>query len=61
MDIGSRNSGDLLGISARACKSGFNPGALDALIAATAVAKGRKVATLNRKHFEKLGVDLVEF
>ena len=33
----------------------------DALIAATARVHGLKVATLNRKHFERLGVELVEF
>ena len=33
----------------------------DALIAATARVHGLSVATLNRKHFERLGVELVEF
>lgn len=33
----------------------------DAYIAATALVHGLKVATLNRKHFERLGVELVEF
>jgi predicted nucleic acid-binding protein len=33
----------------------------DALIAATARVHGLQVATLNRKHFEKLGVELVGF
>jgi predicted nucleic acid-binding protein len=33
----------------------------DALIAATARVHGLQVATLNRTHFEKLGVDMVEF
>jgi predicted nucleic acid-binding protein len=33
----------------------------DALIAATALVHGLQVATLNRKHFERLGVVLVEF
>ena len=33
----------------------------DALIAATARVHGVRLATLNRKHFEKLGVELVEF
>lgn len=33
----------------------------DALIAATALVHGLKVATLNRDHFERLGVELVEF
>jgi toxin FitB len=35
--------------------------AVDTLIAATARVHGLKVATLNRKHFERLGVELVEF
>ncbi|HEY5382388.1 MAG TPA: PIN domain-containing protein [Acidobacteriaceae bacterium] len=48
-------------LMACATKSGFNPGAMDALIAAIAVANGMVVATLNRKHFEKLGVELAEF
>ena len=39
----------------------FHPGVNDAYIAATAKVHGLKVATLNRKHFEKLGVELVEF
>jgi toxin FitB len=33
----------------------------DALIAATALVHGLQVATLNRKHFERLGVGLVGF
>jgi predicted nucleic acid-binding protein len=33
----------------------------DALIAATALVHGLQVATLNRKHFERLGVELVVF
>jgi predicted nucleic acid-binding protein len=33
----------------------------DALIAATARVHGLTVATLNRKHFVNLGVELVEF
>ena len=33
----------------------------DALIATTALVHGLQVATLNRKHFERLGVELVEF
>jgi toxin FitB len=33
----------------------------DALVAATALVHGLQVATLNRKHFERLGVELVEF
>jgi predicted nucleic acid-binding protein len=48
-------------LMARAKKNGHNPNAMDAMIAATAVANGMAVATLNRKDFEKLGVELVEF
>jgi toxin FitB len=33
----------------------------DTLIAATARVHGLQVVTLNRKHFERLGVELVEF
>jgi predicted nucleic acid-binding protein len=49
------------GLMARAKKNGHNPNAMDVMIAATAVANGMVVATLNRKDFEKLGVELVEF
>ena len=48
-------------LMARAKKNGHNPNAMDGLIAATAAANGMAVATLNRKDFEKLGVELVEF
>jgi len=54
----ARHYGSLV---ARAKKNGFNVNAMDALIAATAVANGMTVATLNRKDFEPLGVQLVEF
>ena len=54
----ARRYGSLM---ARAKKNGHNPNAMDALIAATAVANGMAVATLNRKDFAKLGVELVEF
>jgi toxin FitB len=40
---------------------GHPPGLGDALIAATAKVHRLKVATLNRKHFKRLGVELVEF
>jgi toxin FitB len=40
---------------------GHTPALGDALIAATAKVHGLRVATLNRKHFEKLGVEIVEF
>lgn len=49
------------GLMARAKKNGHNPNVMDALIAATAAANGMVVATLNRKDFELLGVELVEF
>jgi predicted nucleic acid-binding protein len=48
-------------LMARAKKHGHNPNAMDVLIAATAAANGMVVATLNRKDFEQLGVELVEF
>lgn len=48
-------------LMARARRSGFSPGVMDTLIAATALANGMIVATLNRKDFERLGVELVEF
>jgi predicted nucleic acid-binding protein len=48
-------------LMARAKKNGYNPNAMDCLLAATAAANGMTVATLNRKDFEKLGVELVEF
>jgi predicted nucleic acid-binding protein len=54
----ARHYGSLM---ARAKKNGHNPNAMDVLIAATAEANGMVVATLNRKDFERLGVELVEF
>ncbi len=42
-------------------KAGLHPDVSDAYIAATARVHGMSVATLNRKHFERLGVELVEF
>jgi predicted nucleic acid-binding protein len=42
-------------------KEGFHPDVSDAYIAATARVHGMLVATLNRKHFERVGVELVEF
>lgn len=42
-------------------KAGHTAETGDALIAATARVHGLKVATLNRTHFEWLGVELVEF
>jgi toxin FitB len=46
---------------ARGKKAGAAPEMNDALIAATAQVHRLRVATLNRKHFERLGVELVEF
>lgn len=48
-------------LMAKAKKNGHNPNAMDVLIAATAEVNGMVVATLNRKDFERLGVELVEF
>lgn len=42
-------------------KRGHHPSATDALLAATAKVHGLAVATLNRRHFEKLSVELVTF
>jgi predicted nucleic acid-binding protein len=53
---------DLSGrILAAAKKAGHTAEANDTLIAATAKVHGLAVATQNRKHFERLGVELVEF
>jgi predicted nucleic acid-binding protein len=46
---------------ARGKKAGATPEMNDALIAATAQVHHLQIATLNRKHFERLGVGLVEF
>jgi toxin FitB len=48
-------------LMARAHKKGFSPGAMDTLIAAIAVDNGMIVATLNRRDFERLGVEIVQF
>ncbi len=42
-------------------QAGALPEPADALIAATARVHGLRVATLNRKHFARLGVELVDF
>lgn len=53
---------DLCGrLIVEAIGQGHTPSLGDALIAATAKVHGMAVATLNRKHFERLGVELVEF
>ena len=54
----ARRYGSLM---ARANKKGFDPGVLDTMIAAIAAANGMAVAILNRKDFERLGVELVDF
>jgi toxin FitB len=46
---------------ARIKKSGKTPETNDVLLAATALTHGLRIATLNRRHFEGLGVELVEF
>ena len=46
---------------AKAKQTGFSPGVMDTLIAATALANGMIIATLNQKDFVRLGVELVEF
>ena len=46
---------------AKGKKAGAEPQVADALIAATARVLGLRLATLNRRHFEKLDVELVEF
>jgi hypothetical protein len=46
---------------ARGKKAGAIPEANDALLAATTMVYGLRLATLNQKHFGRLGVDLVEF
>ena len=53
---------DLCGhLIVEAIGQGHTPALGDALIAATAKVHELKVATLNRKHFAWLGVELVEF
>jgi predicted nucleic acid-binding protein len=57
-----RHVADLTGrIMARSRSEGWLMGSMDALIGATAMVNEMGLATLNRKHFEKLGVELVEF
>lgn len=46
---------------AQAKRTGFTAGVLDTFIAAMASAEGMVVATLNRKDFLRLGVEIVEF
>jgi predicted nucleic acid-binding protein len=57
-----RHVADLTGrIMARSQSEGWEMGSMDALIGATAMVNEMGLATLNRSHFEKLGVELVEF
>jgi toxin FitB len=51
-------AGRLIGVKK---KAGHTADIGDALIAVTAILHGMAVATLNRTHFENLGVELVEF
>ena len=53
---------DLCGrLTVEAVSQGHSPALSDALIAATTKVHGLRLATLNRKHFKWLGVELVEF
>ena len=57
-----RHAADLSGrILVRSRREGWQMGSMDALIAATAMVHDMALATLNRQHFERLGVELVEF
>jgi predicted nucleic acid-binding protein len=57
-----KHTADLTGrIIARSQKEGWKMESMDALIGATAMVHDMTLATLNRRHFERLGVELVEF
>jgi predicted nucleic acid-binding protein len=57
-----KHTADLCGrIIARSQIEGWRMESMDALIGATAMVHDMTLATLNRKHFERLGVELVEF
>jgi predicted nucleic acid-binding protein len=57
-----RHVADLAGrIMARAKKEGWQLKHMDAIIGASAMVNDMALATLNRSHFEKLDVELVEF
>lgn len=56
-----RHTADLTGrIMSRSRKEGWKMESMDALIGATAMVHDMVLATLNRRHFERLGVTLVE-
>jgi len=57
-----RHAADLAGrMIVRSRHEGWQMQPMDALIAATAMVHDMALATLNRKDFERLGVELVEF
>jgi predicted nucleic acid-binding protein len=57
-----RHVADLTGrLIARSRKEGWEMKSMDALIGATAMVNDMGLATLNRDHFKRLGVELVEF
>jgi predicted nucleic acid-binding protein len=57
-----RHAADLTGrILARSRREGWEMESMDALIGATAMVHDMALATLNVKHFVRLGVELVEF
>ena len=53
----ARHYGEVLAYQDRACR---NPGTADTQIAATALARGMKLATRNTRHFEGLGLPLID-
>jgi predicted nucleic acid-binding protein len=57
-----RHVADLTGrLIARSRKEGWEMESMDALIGATAMVNDMGLATLNKAHFERLGLELVEF
>ena len=61
VEVDDRIAEDAGLLIAKGKKAGAEPQVADALIAATARVLGLRLATLNRRHFEKLDVELVEF
>jgi toxin FitB len=47
-------------VVAKQRRAGRNPGTADSQIAATALARGMKLATRNTKDFEDLGIELID-